>query len=82
MSILSSSPLPISPASLLGTLLQLLRSFNFYPTEEELKKAIAEVDADGSGEVEFPEFVELINRLDRGTTHTEEQIIAVGSTRC
>jgi hypothetical protein len=32
---------------------QLLRSFNFYPTEEELKKAIAEVDADGSGEVSF-----------------------------
>ena len=33
------------------------------------------VDADGSGEVEFPEFVELINRLDRGTTYSEHQIL-------
>ena len=53
----------------------LLRSFNYYPTEEELKKAIAEVDADGSGEVEFPEFCELINRMERQTSGTEEAIM-------
>lgn len=27
-------------------------------------------------QVEFPEFVELINRLDRGTTHSEEAVLA------
>lgn len=53
----------------------LLRSFDFYPTEEDLKKALAEVDADGSGEVEFPEFCELINRLDRGSTFGEDEIL-------
>ncbi|RZF33010.1 hypothetical protein LSTR_LSTR006264, partial [Laodelphax striatellus] len=39
-----------------GTILQML---GHEPSESELKKIIAEVDADGSGQLEFEEFVEL-----------------------
>ena len=47
------------------TLLELanvMRSLNMDPTEEELKEMIDEVDLDGNGEIDFEEFVTLMNR--------------------
>lgn len=34
-----------------------MKSLGEYPTEEQIKAAIAEVDENGNGEVEFDEFV-------------------------
>ena len=44
------------------------------PTEEELKEMIDEVDLDGNGEIDFEEFVTLMNRRSK-ETDTEEVII-------
>ena len=59
------------------TLLELanvMRSLNMDPTEEELKEMIDEVDLDGNGEIDFEEFVTLMNRRSK-ETDTEEVII-------
>ena len=59
------------------TLLELanvMRSLNMDPTEEELKEMRDEVDLDGNGEIDFEEFVTLMNRRSK-ETDTEEVII-------
>merc|ERR1712241_605079 len=38
---------------------EIMRAMGFRPTEEELKDLLAEIDEDGSGEIEFPEFCQL-----------------------
>ena len=39
-----------------------MRSLGRNPTKEELDEMIAEVDDDGSGEIEFAEFLDLMKR--------------------
>ena len=38
---------------------EIMRAMGFRPTEEELADLLAEVDEDGSGEIEFAEFCQL-----------------------
>merc|ERR1712179_687469 len=38
---------------------EIMRAMGFRPTEEELKDLLAEIDEDGSGEIEFAEFCRL-----------------------
>lgn len=55
----------------LGTV---MRSLGQNPTEEELKNMIREVDADGSGTIDFKEFLGLMARKMK-ETDTEEELI-------
>merc|ERR1711901_8213 len=45
------------------------------PTEAELQDMINEVDADGNGTIDFPEFLSLMARKMKDTD-TEEELIA------
>merc|ERR1712018_679755 len=38
---------------------EIMRAMGFRPTEEELVDLVAEIDEDGSGQIEFPEFCQL-----------------------
>ena len=37
-----------------------MRALGFEPKREEIKKMIADVDKDGSGVIEYPEFMEMM----------------------
>merc|ERR1712066_124222 len=39
---------------------EIMRAMGFRPTEEELKDLLAEIDEDGSGEIEFGEFLSAL----------------------
>ncbi|KAH8041052.1 hypothetical protein HPB51_013712 [Rhipicephalus microplus] len=54
----------------LGTV---MRSLGQSPTEAELKDIISELDVDGNGTVDFPEFLALMSKKAR-TTDTEQEI--------
>ena len=49
-----------------------MRSLGQDPSEEELERMIADVDADGSGEIEFDEFKELMDKRMRESEPEEE----------
>merc|ERR1719261_2228861 len=49
-----------------------MRSLGKNPTQEELAGMISEVDADGSGEIEFPEFLRLMASKLQDTDSIEE----------
>lgn len=51
-----------------------MRSLGQNPTEAELQDMINEVDADGNGTIDFPEFLSLMARKMKDTD-TEEQLI-------
>ncbi|NXD04483.1 CALMS protein, partial [Certhia brachydactyla] len=53
----------------LGTV---MRSLGQNPTEAELLDMVGEVDADGSGTIDFPEFLSLMARKMRDTDSEEE----------
>ncbi|XP_038270122.1 calmodulin-like protein 3 [Dermochelys coriacea] len=53
----------------LGTI---MRSLGQNPTEAELQDMIGELDADGSGTVDFPEFLSMMARKMRDTDSEEE----------
>ncbi|KAF1898302.1 hypothetical protein Lal_00033068 [Lupinus albus] len=53
----------------LGTV---MRSLGQNPTEAELKDIINEVDADGSGTIDFPEFLNLMAKKMKDTDSEEE----------
>ncbi|ESQ42143.1 hypothetical protein EUTSA_v10014926mg [Eutrema salsugineum] len=44
------------------------------PTEAELQDMINEVDADGNGKIDFPEFLNLMARKMKDTTDSEEEL--------
>eukprot|EP00955_Chlamydomonas_euryale_P029054 306381-Chlamydomonas_euryale.AAC.4 len=48
----------------LGTV---MRSLGQNPTEAELQDMINEVDADGNGTIDFPEFLTLMAQFERNT---------------
>ncbi|KAH7832522.1 putative Calmodulin [Monocercomonoides exilis] len=54
----------------LGTV---MRSLGQTPTEQELKDMIADVDADGSGTIDFPEFLVMMSK-QLSNADTEEQL--------
>ena len=51
-----------------------MKSLNHDPTEYELNEMIAEVDIDGNGQIDFEEFVCLMNKRSK-ETDTEEEVI-------
>ena len=51
-----------------------MRSSGQKPTEAELQDMINEVDADGNGTIDFPEFLSLMARKMKDTD-TEEELI-------
>jgi calmodulin len=55
-------------------LANVMKSLNQDPTEQELNEMIAEVDIDGNGQIDFEEFVCLMNRRSK-ETDTEEEVI-------
>ncbi|KAM3273876.1 hypothetical protein ACQJBY_043195 [Aegilops geniculata] len=55
----------------LGTV---MRSLGQHPTEGELKDMVEEVDADGSGTIDFNEFLGLVARQMRGDAEAEEEL--------
>ncbi|OEL35686.1 Calmodulin-related protein, partial [Dichanthelium oligosanthes] len=55
-----------------GELGTVMRSVGQNPTEAELQDMIAEVDADGNGTIDFPEFLGLMARRMKDTESEEE----------
>jgi len=49
-----------------------LRALSQNPTDAELQDMINDVDADGSGTIEFPEFLQMMSRKIRDTESEEE----------
>jgi calmodulin len=52
---------------------QLMNTLGLRPTMEELDAMLDEIDADGSGEIDFPEFVTVMSRKVQ-TSHTPDQV--------
>ena len=50
-----------------------LRSLGQSPTEEELQEMVNEVDADGSGAIDFQEFLTLLARQMREANGADEE---------
>merc|ERR1712127_1153062 len=50
-----------------------MRALGFEVKKEELKKMITDIDADGSGHIEFPEFLEMMTGK-MGEKDTKEEI--------
>ena len=50
-----------------------MRALGFEVKKEELKKMITDIDADGSGSIEFPEFLEMMTGK-MGEKDTKEEI--------
>ena len=53
--------------SMLTLVLQVMRSLGQNPTEAELQDMINEVDADGNGTIDFPEFLTMMARKMKDT---------------
>ena len=53
-----------------------MRSLGQNPTEAELQDMINEVDADGNGTIDFPEFLTMMARKMKDTDYEEEIIEA------
>jgi calmodulin len=50
---------------------EVMRSLELKPTEAELEYMINELDADGNGTIEFPEFLTMMANKMRGTDREE-----------
>ncbi|XP_042400121.1 calmodulin-like isoform X1 [Zingiber officinale] len=56
----------------LGELSTIINSLGLRPTKDELQEMISEVDADGSGAIEFEEFLNLMVRKMKESDSEEE----------
>ncbi|KAJ2449403.1 hypothetical protein EV183_004915 [Coemansia sp. RSA 2336] len=54
---------------------RLMRSLNHNPTEEELNDMINEVDENGDGSIDFPEFVAMMARKPMSSEGPEDEIL-------
>lgn len=55
-----------------------MRSLGQNPTEQELLDMVNEVDIDGSGTIDFPEFCQMMKRMNKvGPTHSSGATIAL-----
>ncbi|KAL4497020.1 hypothetical protein ABPG72_002176 [Tetrahymena utriculariae] len=50
----------------------LVRSLNHNPTDAEIQEYIQEVDSEGIGKIDFPEFIALMARKMKDIDHEEE----------
>ena len=57
-----------------------MRSLGQNPTEAELMDMIQEIDADGSGTIDFPEFLTMMARKMKDTDSEEEVSEEVSAT--
>merc|ERR1712018_572727 len=51
-----------------------MRALGQNPTQTELAAIIAEIDADGNGIIEFPEFVDLMSRRPWGVQGSQQEL--------
>ena len=61
-----------------------MRALGFETKKEEMKRIIDEIDADGSGEIEFPEFMQMMTGK-MGAVDSYEEIMKLfnkSSPRC
>lgn len=55
-----------------------MRTLGQNPTEQELLDMINEVDFDGSGSIEFPEFCQMMKRMNKvGTYKLKIQLVLI-----
>uniref|UniRef100_A0A1I7WBV4 Calmodulin n=1 Tax=Heterorhabditis bacteriophora TaxID=37862 RepID=A0A1I7WBV4_HETBA len=55
-----------------------MRSLGQNPTEQELLDMVNEVDIDGSGTIDFPEFCQMMKRMNKvRTTHFTQMILSL-----
>merc|ERR1719469_1758495 len=59
-----------------------MRALGFEPKREEIKKMIADVDKDGSGVIEFPEFMEMMTQKMAERDPREEMIKSTRTSSC
>ena len=52
------------------------KSLGQNPSDEELKQMILEVDEDGSGSIEFPEFLEMMKKKMKDNENSSEDVKA------
>ncbi len=63
----------------LETLVCTRRALGFEPKKEEVKKMIADIDKDGSGTIDFEEFLTMMT-TKMGERDSKEEILKVGCT--
>merc|ERR1711933_493769 len=49
---------------------EIMRAMGFRPSKEELQEPLEEIDEDGSGEIEFGEFCQVLNNISTEKNHT------------
>ena len=53
---------------------RVMRSVGQNPSDQELKDMVSEVDADGSGEIEFSEFLSMMAKKNKGEDNEEQEL--------
>eukprot|EP00612_Vaucheria_litorea_P002478 CAMPEP_0171459286 /NCGR_PEP_ID=MMETSP0945-20130129/4630_1 /TAXON_ID=109269 /ORGANISM="Vaucheria litorea, Strain CCMP2940" /LENGTH=149 /DNA_ID=CAMNT_0011985273 /DNA_START=27 /DNA_END=476 /DNA_ORIENTATION=- len=55
---------------------QVMRSMNQNPSEEEIQQMISEVDSDGSGNIDFDEFLRMMAKSMNEERNADEEMLA------
>lgn len=59
-----------------------MRALGFEPKKEEIKKMISDIDKDGSGTIDFQEFLEMMTSKMVSACLSPSSILSVGRLRC